>query len=155
LTTPSAGQIAPDFSLPAPDGDAVSLSQFRGHTVVLYFYPKAFTGGCTMQACNLRDAQPSLEAEGIKVVGVSVDDQETQKRFRDEHQLPFPVLADLGGNVARTYGVFGIQKADGSVLPEARRVTFIIGPDGTIREVIDPAHADVHLDEVRAALANV
>lgn len=155
MTTPSAGQIAPDFSLPAPDGDTVSLSQFRGHTVVLYFYPKAFTGGCTMQACSLRDAQPSLEAEGIKVVGVSVDDQETQKRFRDEHQLPFPVLADSGGNVARTYGVFGIQKADGSVLPEARRVTFIIGPDGTILEVIDPAHADVHLDEVRAALASV
>lgn len=154
MTTPSAGQTAPDFSLPGPDSETVSLAQFRGQTVVLYFYPKSFTGGCTMQACSLRDAQPSFEDEGIKIVGVSVDDQETQRRFRDEHQLPFPVLADPGGSVARSYGVFGLQKADGTVLPEARRVTFIIGPDGTIRQVIDPAHADVHLDEVRAALAS-
>lgn len=151
-TSVTVGQVAPDLELPGPDGVPVRLSALRGKTVVLYFYPKSFTGGCTAQACGLRDAYSTFQAQGIEIVGVSVDDVETQRRFRDEHGLPFPVLADPGGTVAQTYGVYGITKKDGTVLNEARRVTFVIDAAGVVRSVIDPAHADVHVSEVQAAL---
>ena len=151
-TNVTVGQAAPDFELPGPDGARVRLRDLRGKKVVLYFYPKSFTGGCTAQACGLRDAYSSFQTEGIEVVGVSVDDVETQRRFRDEYGLQFPVLADVGGVVSQQYGVYGITKKDGSVLPEARRVTFLIDQSGVVRSVIDPAHADVHVAEVREAL---
>jgi peroxiredoxin Q/BCP len=147
-TKVTTGDKAPDFELQDPDGVSVRLSDLRGKSLVLYFYPKSFTGGCTAQACGLRDAYSTFQSEGIEVVGVSVDDVETQRRFRDEYALPFPVLADPGGTVAQKYGVYGITKKDGTVLNEARRVTFIIDGNGVIRGVIDPAHADVHVAEV-------
>jgi peroxiredoxin Q/BCP len=152
-TAVSEGQEAPDFELVDPDGNLIRLSEFRGRTVVLYFYPKAFSGGCTTQSCALRDAHSALTDEGAVVLGVSVDDQETQRRFRDAYSLPFPVLADEGGLVAKTYGVLGPAKVGGSTRSEARRVTFIIDAEGTVRRVIDPAHADIHVDEVREALS--
>jgi peroxiredoxin Q/BCP len=151
-TAVTTGERAPDFELQGPDGVPVRLSQFRGRNVVLYFYPKAFTGGCTAQACGLRDAYSNFQSAGIEVIGVSVDDVETQKRFRDEYALPFPVLADPGGAVAQKYGVYGITKKDGTVLNEARRVTFMIDANGVVRGVIDPAHADVHAAEVLEAM---
>lgn len=153
MTTPAIGSPAPSFTLPDADGNQVSLEAYRGRSVVLYFYPKSFTGGCTAQACSLRDAHGSLLADGIEIIGISVDDVDTQRRFRDEYALPFAVLSDVGGKVASAYGVYGITKADGSILDEARRVTFIIDDRGVVRQVIDPAHADVHADEVREALA--
>jgi peroxiredoxin Q/BCP len=148
---PAVGDTAPAFDLGDGDG-SVALADFRGQTVVLYFYPEAFTGGCTTEACGLRDEYPAITEADAVVLGVSVDDADKQRRFRDEYHLPFPVLSDPGGEVARRYGVFGIERADGSVLPQARRVTFIIDPDGRIAEVFDPVTPADHPAEVRAAL---
>ena len=148
---PTVGDLAPTFEL--SDGERpVALSAFRGRTVVLYFYPQAFTGGCTAEACGLCDEYSAITSADAVVVGISVDDADTQRRFRDEYRLPFPVLSDPDGVVARQYGVFGIERADGSVLPQARRTTFIIDPSGRIAEVFYPVSPAEHAAEVQEAL---
>jgi peroxiredoxin Q/BCP len=144
-TMPQVGQEAPDFSLPEGGGDTVSLRDYRGKKVVLYFYPKSFTGGCTSQACSLRDGFEDLSGLNADVIGVSVDDAETQQRFRAENNLPFPVLADANGDLARQYGVL---KETGT----ARRVTFVIDEQGKITHVFDPAKTEGHAEEVAAVL---
>jgi peroxiredoxin Q/BCP len=118
----------------------------------LYFYPEAFTGGCTREACGLRDRYPAITSAHAVVLGVSVDDQATQRRFQDEFGLPFPVLSDPEGRVAQMYGVFGITRADGSVLPQARRTTFIIDETGRIAEIFDPVSPDEHPEQVERAV---
>lgn len=145
------GEMAPDFELAHHDG-VISLSRLRGQRVALYFFPESFSKDCTAQACNLRDAHPDLEGLNMKVIGISVDDPETQRRFEQDFGLPFPVLADPGGKVAGEYGVFGIRRADGSILEQARRVTFIVGEDGRILKIIDPVTAATHAAEIAAAL---
>lgn len=148
---PTVGDLAPAFEL--SDGDKpIALSALRGKAVVLYFYPEAFTGGCTAEACGLRDEYAAITSIDAVVVGISVDDADTQRRFRDEYNLPFPVLSDQDGAVARQYGVFGIERADGSVLPQARRATFIIDPNGRVAEVFYPVSPAEHAAEVKAAL---
>ena len=144
-TTPAVGEQAPDFTLTDENGQAVSLGDYRGKRVVLYFYPKSFTGGCTMQACSLRDGYEGLSGVNAEVIGVSVDDADTQKRFRAEHNLPFPVLGDANGDVARQYG---LMRDNGT----ARRVTFVIDEQGKIKHVFDPAKTEGHAEEVAAVL---
>jgi thioredoxin-dependent peroxiredoxin len=151
--TVEPGRVAPEFVLPDADGKLVRLSDFRGKSLVLYFYPRSFSGGCTTQSCGLRDAYSTFEAEGIAIVGVSVDNRDTQRRFRDEYSLPFPVLADEDGAVSRSYGVLGESASADVRVMQARRVTFIIDANGLVRAVIDPAHADAHVDEVRQVLS--
>jgi peroxiredoxin Q/BCP len=146
--TIGTGVEAPDFRVSGPDESSIRLSDYRGRTVVLYFFPKSFTGGCTTQACSLRDAYSNFADRRVEVIGVSVDDVDTQRRFRAEHGLPFPVVADPDGRIARAYGVYGNPKSSGEVLGQARRVTFVIDPMGVIRTVIDPATAALHADEV-------
>lgn len=145
------GQMAPDFELPHRGG-TLRLSNLRGERVALYFFPESFSKDCTAEACNLRDSHPSLEGLNLRVIGISADDQETQERFEKEYDLPFPVLSDEGGRVAADYGVFGIKRADGSILDQARRVTFILGEDGRILKIIDPVTAATHSDQIAAAL---
>jgi peroxiredoxin Q/BCP len=148
---PTVGDLAPTFEL--ADGEKpIALNALRGKAVVLYFYPEAFTGGCTAEACGLREEYAAITSADAVVVGVSVDDADTQRRFREEYNLPFPVLSDRGGTVARQYGVFGIERADGSVLAQARRATFIIDPDGRVAEVLYPVSPAEHAAEVKAAL---
>jgi peroxiredoxin Q/BCP len=144
-STPEAGQQAPDFSLPDGSGRTVKLSDYRGKKVVLYFYPKSFTGGCTAQACSLRDGYADLGNVNAEVIGISVDDEDTQKRFQAENNLPFPVLADAKGEVATLYGVL----KDSGV---ARRITFVIDESGNVTHVFDPAGTEGHAAEVAAVL---
>jgi thioredoxin-dependent peroxiredoxin len=147
------GKPAPDFTLTAGNGKTVKLSELRGKRVVLYFYPKSFTPGCTKEACSLRDSYSDLSGMNVEVLGVSVDDADTQRRFGEEHGLQFPILADAGGDVARLYGVFGMTRADGTKADIARRVTFIIDDKGIVKKILDPAATDAAAEEVAAALA--
>jgi len=121
------GENAPDFTLPDQDGKSVTLSSLRGKVVVLYFYPKDFTSGCTKEACHFRDAYEDFTELGAEVVGVSADSQNSHKKFRDTHLLPFNLLSDEKGEVKKLYGVAG------HVLPG--RVTFVIDKDGIVRHI--------------------
>lgn len=143
--TPTAGQQAPELDIPDQTGKNVKLSDFSGKRLVLYFYPKSFTGGCTKQACSLRDGIEGLRGLNAEVVGVSVDDVDTQARFIAEHNLPFTLLADADGTLTRRYGV---ERDNGM----ARRVTFVIDGQGKITHVFDPAQTETHAEEVSAVL---
>jgi thioredoxin-dependent peroxiredoxin len=149
------GQPAPDFVLPDQDGHQVNLGDFAGRTVVLYFYPKANTSGCTTQACGVRDHRGDYEAAGAVVIGVSPDPVKDVKRFHDEQQLNFPLLADEDHAVCDAYGVWGEKSMYGRTYMGASRSTFIIGPDGTVAHVIPKASPKTHDDEVLKALADL
>ena len=149
------GARAPDFTLPDQDGDDVSLSDFRGRPVVLYFYPKADTPGCTAQACGVRDHLPDYERAGAVVLGASPDPVEKVKRFHDKQGLNFRLLADADHSVAERYGVWARKSMYGKTYWGAQRSTFIIGPDGVIAHVIPKASPKTHDAEVLAALADL
>jgi thioredoxin-dependent peroxiredoxin len=146
------GQRAPDFTLPDQDGNDVSLADHAGRTVVLYFYPKANTSGCTTQACGVRDHRGDYEAAGAVVLGVSPDPVKEVKRFHDAQGLNFTLLADADHAVCEAYGVWGEKSMYGRTYMGASRSTFIIGPDGVIAHVIPKASPKTHDAEVLAAL---
>jgi thioredoxin-dependent peroxiredoxin len=146
--TLEAGDRAPDFSLTDHAGRTVSLSDYAGKNLVLYFYPKAFTPGCTTQACDFRDRHDALTAAGYEVVGVSPDPVERLADFRDEHGLPFPLLSDEDHAVASAYGAYGTKKNYGREYQGIIRSTFLIGPDGTIVEAWRNVKAAGHGDRV-------
>ena len=131
-----AGQPAPDFSLPADDGSTVSLSDVAGTTVVLYFYPKDDTPGCTTQACGLRDMSADYDAAGVRVIGVSPDPVASHVRFRDKHDLPFTLLSDADHAVAEAYGVWVEKSMYGKTYMGVERSTFVIGPDGVLKDAL-------------------
>ena len=128
------GDKAPDFTLTADDGQEVSLSDFRGQRVVLYFYPKADTPGCTKQACAVRDVYTQIEAENAVVIGISPDDPEDLKAFREKYDLPFILLSDPDHGVADAYGVWGEKKAFGKVYEGVKRSHFAIDEEGRIAD---------------------
>jgi peroxiredoxin Q/BCP len=128
------GDKAPDFTLTADDGREVSLSDFRGQRVVIYFYPKADTPGCTKQACALRDVYTQIEAENAVVIGISPDDPEDLVAFREKHDLPFILLSDRDHEVAEAYGVWGEKKAFGKTYEGIRRSHFAIDEEGRIAD---------------------
>ena len=139
------GDVAPDFELPDQDGRAVKLSDFRGQPVVVYFYPKAETPGCTVQACGIRDHHAEYAAAGAAVVGISPDPVAKLERFRDKHALDFPLLADEAHAVAEAYGVWVEKSMYGRTYFGNERTTFIIGPDGRVADVlrkVKPAEHD-------------
>ena len=144
------GTAAPPFSLPADDGTTISLDDFRGKTVVLYFYPKDNTSGCTTQACDLRDNMNSITREGVIVLGVSPDSVESHIRFRDKFGLNFRLLADEDHAVAEAYGVWKEKSMYGKNYWGIERGTFIIDPDGVVvqawRKVRPKGHAQRVLD---------
>jgi thioredoxin-dependent peroxiredoxin len=146
------GTQAPDFELPDQDGNPVALSDFRGSPVVLYFYPKADTPGCTTQACGIRDHRADYEAAGAVVVGVSPDPVKAIKKFADKQSLNFRLLADEDHAVCELYGVWAEKSMYGRTFWGALRATFILDEEGVVRHVIPKASPKTHDDEVLAAL---
>jgi peroxiredoxin Q/BCP len=149
------GQSAPDFELPDQDGNPVRLADLRGKRVVLYFYPKADTPGCTTQACGIRDHKADYEAAGATVLGVSPDPVKAVKKFHDKQSLSFTLLADEDHAVAERYGVWIEKSMYGRTYWGNARATFVIDEDGTVRHVIPKASPATHDDVVLAALAEL
>jgi thioredoxin-dependent peroxiredoxin len=147
-----AGEKAHDFTLPDQDGNDVSLGDFAGRTLVLYFYPKADTPGCTTQACSIRDRWDEYEAAGAAVVGVSPDSVADVKRFHGKQSLNFTLLADADHAVCDRYGVWAEKSMYGKKYWGAQRSTFVIDGDGTVAHVIPKASPKTHDDEVLGVL---
>lgn len=148
------GQEAPDFELRSDAGEMVRLSAQRGRPVVLYFYPKDDTPGCTRQACGIRDAYGEFERAGAVVLGVSPDDERSHVKFRDKYDLPFTLLADPDHEVAAAYGVWGEKKYMGRAYMGINRSTFVIDADGTVRRAMYGVKPATHADDVLAVLAS-
>jgi peroxiredoxin Q/BCP len=149
------GAQAPDFTLPDQDGEDVTLSDLRGRPVVLYFYPKADTPGCTTQACGVRDHLPAYEATGAVVVGVSPDPVAAVKKFHDKQSLNFTLLADADHAVCETYGVWAEKSMYGRTYWGALRATFVIDADGRVATVIPKVSPKTHDEVVLAALGDM
>jgi thioredoxin-dependent peroxiredoxin len=147
------GQKAPDFELPDQDGRAVKLSDFRGAPVVVYFYPKAATSGCTTQACGVRDHHADYEQANAVVLGVSPDPVAKVKKFHEKEGLNFALLADEGHHVADAYGVWAEKSMYGKTYFGNERTTFVIGPDGAVARVLRKVKPAEHDALVLAALA--
>lgn len=145
------GKKAPDFTLPADDGTKVKLSALRGSPVVLYFYPRDDTPGCTREACSFRDRKEELAALGVKVLGVSPDDVASHQRFRDKFLLNFPLLADAGHKVADKYGAWREKVRFGKKSMGIQRSTFLIDGAGTVRKVWKSVEVDGHDEQVLKA----
>jgi peroxiredoxin Q/BCP len=148
----SANQPAPEFALPDETGQVRKLSDYRGQPVVLYFYPKDDTPGCTTQACNFRDDYPVYQEAGVVILGVSPDNAKSHTKFKEKFELPFTLLADEGHAVCDAYGVWGPKKFMGKEYEGVLRTTFLIGPDGGIIKVFENVKPDGHSKEVLAAL---
>jgi thioredoxin-dependent peroxiredoxin len=147
------GDTAPDFTLPDQEGNPVSLSDLRGKTVVLYFYPKADTPGCTTQACGVRDHRPDYESANAVVLGVSPDPVKKVAKFDQKYSLGFPLLADEDHAVAESYGVWVQKSMYGRTYMGNERSTFVIGPDGVIKDVLRKVKPGEHDALVLGALA--
>ncbi|MEA2303532.1 MAG: thioredoxin-dependent peroxiredoxin [Solirubrobacteraceae bacterium] len=147
-----AGQAAPEFSLPDQDGEDVSLAALRGSTVVLYFYPKADTPGCTTQACGIRDHHDDYAERGVRVLGVSPDPVKAVKAFHDKQALDFTLLADADHAVAEAYGTWVEKSMYGRTYMGNARATFIIGPDGVVTHVFPKVSPKTHDEVVLKAL---
>ncbi len=150
-----AGQTAPDFTLPDQDGDELSLSALRGELVVLYFYPRADTPGCTVQACGVRDRSADYESAGARVIGVSPDEVGAVKKFAEKFDLDFTLLADADHAVAGTYGTWVEKSMYGKRYMGVQRATFLIDPDGTIANVFPKVSPKTHDDVMLKALAEL
>ena len=155
MVTLKPGDIAPSFEGVTTEGERVALSDYRGRKLVLYFYPKDDTPGCTKQACSLRDGQAAIAAKGAAVLGVSTQDEASHRAFTRKFSLNFPLLADTGGRVARAYGTLGgagLFARLKSALGWTDRVTFVIDERGRIAHVIDRPDVSRHAEEVLALL---
>jgi peroxiredoxin Q/BCP len=146
------GKPAPDFELRTDAGESVKLSDFRGKPVVLYFYPKDDTPGCTRQACGIRDNYSAFEDRGAVVLGISPDEETEHVKFKEKYGLPFTLLADPNHRVADEYGVWRERKAYGKTNMGIERSTFLIDSDGTVAKVMRKVKPDTHADDVLAAL---
>jgi thioredoxin-dependent peroxiredoxin len=145
---PSQGSAAPDFQLQDQDGADVRLQDHRGRKVVLYFYPKDDTSGCTLQACALRDRTPELVAKGAVVLGVSPDSPRSHTKFREKYDLPFTLLADEDHQVAEAYGVWKEKSMYGKKYWGNERTTFVIDEDGRIAHVLPKVKPQEHADQI-------
>jgi peroxiredoxin Q/BCP len=146
------GERAPDFSLVSDTGEAVTLSSFRGRPVVLYFYPKDDTPGCTTQACGIRDVYSDLRDRGAVVLGVSPDDEASHVKFKEKYSLPFTLLADPEHEVAEEYGVWKERNLYGKKSMGIERSTFVIDAEGNLSKVMRRVKPDTHASDVLAAL---
>ncbi len=144
--------MAPDFKLKDQDGKEHSLSDYLGKPVVLYFYPKDDTPGCTVEACSFRDGFSEYQKAGVVILGVSPDDQKSHSRFRQKYNLPFTLLADDEHKVCELYGVWGPKKMMGRSFQGVNRTTYLIGRDGKIIKVFENVKPDGHSAEVLAEL---
>src|ERR671929_2378710 len=140
------GEAAPDFEARDAEGATVKLSDLRGQKVALYFYPKDDTPGCTKQACSLRDGHAELQRRGIKVIGVSLDDERSHRKFAEKYSLPFTLLADTDHAVADAFGVYGEKQFMGKKYMGVTRKTFLIDERGKIKKVFDKVNVEEHAD---------
>ncbi len=145
---PRSGAPAPDFTLPDQDGVQHTLSAYRGKWVLIYFYPKDDTPGCTKQACAIRDADPDFKKLDAVVLGVSADSVKSHMKFAQKYGLAFPLLADEDKTIVNTYGVWGPKKFMGREYEGIKRTSFLVAPDGKIAKVYENVKADAHADEV-------
>lgn len=152
MTPLTEGAEAPDFTLESDSGDTVSLAQLRGKPVVLYFYPRDDTPGCTTEACEFRDAWADVQRTGAVVLGVSPDTARSHQKFKSKFRLPFPLLADPDHRVAERYGAWGERSMYGRKFQGILRTTFVIGPDGRIRRVFERVKPKGHAAEVLESL---
>ena len=145
------GDAAPDFTARDAEGNEVKLADLRGQKVVLYFYPKDDTPGCTKEACSFRDAHDVYGEKGIKVLGVSTDDEASHQKFASKYSLPFTLLADTDHSISDAYGVYGEKSYMGKTYMGVTRKTFLIDEQGNVKKVFDKVNVDEHADEVLAA----
>jgi peroxiredoxin Q/BCP len=150
----TVGMEAPDFTLPGPEGRPVRLSEFRGKMVVLYFYPKDDTPGCTMEACAFRDSMSRIGQKGAVVLGVSLDDELSHERFRAKYNLNFPLLSDKDAAVSRKYGTYKEKTLYGRNFWGIERTTFVIDREGRVEHVFRRVKVEGHAEEVMATLAS-
>jgi len=147
-STLKVGDPAPDFTLSSSDGTPISLSQFRGQRVVIYFYPRDNTPGCTTEACGFRDHFADYQARHTVILGISTDPIQSHQKFRDKYQLPFPLLADEDAAVSQVYGVYGQKKFMGKTFMGIHRSTFIVDEAGVIREIFTKVKVASHANDV-------
>ncbi len=153
MPLPTAGSPAPPFELTSDQGQTVRLADQRGHAVVLFFYPRDDTPGCTVEACAFRDDAQAFDDAGVVILGVSPDTVASHQKFKAKFHLPFPLLADVGHKVAEAYGVWGEKKSAGRTSIGIRRTTFLIGPDGRLLRVFENVKPNGHSKEILEALA--
>lgn len=151
-STPKTGEIAPEFSLPDQDGKIHTLAQYRGQWVLLYFYPKDDTEGCTKEACMIRDDFPHFQGLKAVVLGVSIDSVASHKKFAEKYSLPFTLLSDESKEVVNRYGVWGLKKFMGREYEGTSRVSFLIDPNGKIAKAYEKVVPSEHAAEVVADL---
>jgi peroxiredoxin Q/BCP len=146
---PVIGKTAPDFTLPSTTGEPISLRQYKGKkTVVLYFYPKDDTPGCTREACDFRDHTAELDQHGVVILGVSTDSLDSHRAFQDKHKLPFPLLADEDAAVSKLYGVYKQKNLYGKKYMGIERTTFVIDRTGRIAQIWPRVKVDGHIQDV-------
>jgi len=151
MTTLSPGDVAPLFSANDQQGNLISLDSFKGKKVILYFYPKDSTPGCTVEACNLRDNHSDLLEKGFVVIGVSPDSLASHGKFAEKHQLPFPLLPDTERKIIDAYGVWGLKKFLGKSYNGVFRTTFVIDEEGIIEKVITKVDTKNHTAQILEA----
>lgn len=143
-----AGQKAPEFTARDQDGKPVSLTEYRGKKLIIYFYPKDDTPGCTREACAFRDNLPNFEKTGVEVLGVSVDGEKAHRKFADKYQLPFRLVADEAKSIVEAYGVWGKKKFMGKEYMGTNRVTYLVDEQGVIAKVWPKVKPETHAAEV-------
>ena len=148
MNTLKVGDKVPEFTVNDQDGNAISLSDYKGQKLIVFFYPKANTPGCTAAACNLRDNYKELQAKGYQLLGVSADSEKRQSNFRKKYEFPFPLLADEDKVVINAFGVWGEKKFMGKVYDGIHRKTFIIAENGVVEHVIDKVKTKDHTNQI-------
>jgi peroxiredoxin Q/BCP len=148
MTTLKAGDKAPDFISVDQDGNAVSMADYAGKKLVVFFYPKASTPTCTVEACNLGENYAALQAAGYEILGVSADSQKRQQNFRNKYAFPYPLLADVDKTVINAFDVWGPKKFMGRTFDGIHRLTFVIDENGVITKVIDKVKAKIHSTQI-------
>ncbi|UOY06302.1 thioredoxin-dependent thiol peroxidase [Muricauda sp. SCSIO 64092] len=151
MNTLKAGDKVPDFSSKDQDGNTISLSDYKGKKLIVFFYPRANTPGCTAEACNLRDNYADLQAQGYELLGVSEDSEKKQANFRNKYEFPFPLLADEDHTVIETFGVWGPKKFMGKEYDGLHRMTFLINEDGVVDRVIEKVKTKDHAAQILSA----
>tara|TARA_B100000809_G_C15120380_1_gene524049 strand:- start:1517 stop:1981 length:465 start_codon:yes stop_codon:yes gene_type:complete len=146
------GDQAPELDIKDQNGKMHKIADYQGKKVILYFYPKDMTPGCTTQSCDLRDNYESLKADGFEVIGVSADDDKRHQKFIEKHSLPFNLLADVNKDLLNRYGVWGEKKFMGKIYDGIHRTTFIINEKGMIENIIKKVKTKIHTEQIRAEL---
>lgn len=152
MVTLKTGDPAPDFKAIDQDGNEIKLSSYKGKKVILYFYPKADTPGCTAEACNLRDNYNNLLDKGYEIIGVSADSQEKQKKFAEKFKLPFTLIPDEDKSILKAYGTWGLKKMYGKEFEGILRTTYVIDESGKIERIIKKVETNDHAKQILMAM---